>query len=207
MFIIFDLDDTLIDTSGSITPHKLEECAQVFGVELDALLQENRMKFRTSEAIISFAKKNGLESKIDDALCTLKAPLPSDFKVPLTPHAKDVLIYFCRKFRIGLVTMGDPSFQEEKLEKSGIDSSLFSMIRVLEKPEKKLAYEEIREKFSLQPRDVWVCGDRIDTDLRPAHELGCHTIHMKWGRGLKERHEDWIDYSINSLEELKEKIK
>ena len=207
MFIIFDLDDTLIDTSGFITPYKLQQCARIFGVKQEALLEENRIKAKAQEAIVSFAIKNGLESKVDDALSELKAPLPPHFKVPLIPCAKDVLNHFKKRCNLGLVTMGDSSFQQDKLKKSGIDSSLFSMIRVLERAEKKLAYEEIQEKFLLEPKSIWVCGDRIDTDLRPAHELGFHTVHMRWGRGLKEKHEDWIDHTIDGLEELKERIK
>lgn len=215
MLIIFDLDDTLIDTSGVITPFKLKEClASLIGsgvqVPEDAyaeLLKENQTQLRSKDAFLSFAKSvKSNDEQIEKALGMLITPLPEAFKVPATPHAKEVLEYLRALFKLTLVTIGHLSFQQDKLKKAGIDSSLFSMIKVLKGPEKKIAYEEIQETFSLTSKEIWVCGDRIETDLRPAFELGFNTVHMRWGRGANYAKEDWVDHSINDLRELKEII-
>ncbi len=217
MLIIFDLDDTLIDTSGAITPFKLKECLGALiasGVTIPDvahayadLLKKNQTHLRSKEAFCSFAKATRANDKqIEEALVALTSPLPETFKVPMTPHAKEVLEHFCSEGKVALVTVGYSPFQEEKLKKAGIDRSMFSMIKVLKGPRKKIAYEEIQEIFSVSPKEVWVCGDRIETDLRPAFDLGFNTVHMRWGRGAFCVKEEWIDHSIKDLSELKEII-
>lgn len=207
MLIIFDLDDTLIDTSGSVTPFKLKKILdQMLGrgaspLEFQELLALNRTAPRTQDAIEQFAQRHQLQH--DHVFVELTASLPADFLVPCTPNAKQILEFYRKKVPIALVTGGHPPFQLEKLEKAGIDGSIFSKIAIPEDSMKKPCYQEISEEFSVNPKDIWVCGDRIPMDLAPAHELGCKTIHMRWGRGLNMALAPWIDFSISDLSELR----
>ena len=65
MLIIFDLDDTLIDTSGVITPFKMKECFRELiasGVKcpnasFHELIENNNKSAKSKDAIIAFAKK------------------------------------------------------------------------------------------------------------------------------------------------------
>ena len=212
MLIIFDLDDTLLDTSGFITPFKMKEClkrliedgAKVsdFDQAYSELLALNNASYRSKDAVLFLASKLGCTSPAR-ALAELTSPLPSGFAIPTTPHAKDVLSYFSPKYLLAIVTGGSPSFQLEKMEKAGLDTSIFSKIAIPEDSVKKPFYEEIAKEFSIKPDKIWVCGDRVEMDLAPARELGFKTIHMKWGRGKTTKSADWIDYSISSLSELK----
>lgn len=217
MLIIFDLDDTLIDTSGGITPFKISLCLQKMiemGLEVGdvdrayvELLQANEELSKTQEAVESYALRLGAtESQIHLTLKELATPLPSQFSVPTTPFAKEILEFYRDRYPLILVTAGQSAFQRDKLEKAGIDSSIFSMIEVPEDSVKKPFYEAAQKKFLKRPDEVWVCGDRVETDLYPAYELGFHTVHMKWGRGKKAKREPWIEHTIASLIELKEKI-
>lgn len=137
----------------------------------------------------------------------MTSPLPPFFSISTTPFAKEILEELKEKHRLALVTAGNPAFQREKLEKAGIEPTLFSNILIPEDSVKKPAYEVLAKEFLNRPRDVVVCGDRISVDLAPAHELGFVTVHMRWGRGLINQTEPWIDYSISALSELRDILK
>lgn len=214
MLIIFDLDDTLIDTSGCVTPFKLERVlsAMLEGdptqSQLQQLLSLNDELSKSTLAIELFAQKLGLSGDaIARGLAELTTPLPADFQVICTPGAKEVLREFHSRCPIALVTVGQPSFQFDKLEKAGIEASLFSKIAIPGDSVKKPFYKDLAEEFSVSPADVWVCGDRIPVDLLPAYELKFNTVHMRWGRGKKMAHEPWIDHSISGLTELRKIIR
>lgn len=212
MLIIFDLDDTLIDTTGSVTPFKMRECLKSLvnrGLELDdfqlayqKLMHINESEPSSKEALQKFLAHFGLE--LDSEIqAIMKNSLPQDFSIPTTPHAKEVLELFAKKHTLTLVTGGYPPFQLEKLEKAGIDRSFFSKIAIPEDSIKKPLYEGLIKEFSIHPQEVLVCGDRIAMDLAPAHQLGCKTVHMRWGRGKVLKGESWITYTISALSELK----
>lgn len=212
MLIIFDLDDTLLDTSGTVTPFKMKEClkrliqdgAKVANFEeaYTELMAMNSLSSRSKDAIRHFAKKVGC-SDISRALAELTAPLPAGFTIPTTPDAKEVLNYFRPNYLLAIVTGGHPPFQREKMEKAGLDTSIFSKIAIPEDSVKKPFYLGLVNEFSIKPSKIWVCGDRVEMDLAPAYELGINTIHMRWGRGKMVKSADWIDHSISSLSELK----
>lgn len=218
MLIIFDLDDTLIDTSGSVTPFKMGECLRRlieegfpiadFQKSYEELLLYNASSSKSVEALSKFFLKKGFDpSRAAPVLAELTAPLPHDFVISTTPDAKEILTFFHSFHRLALVTGGHPPFQWDKLKKAGLDTSLFSKIDISEDSIKKPYYEALIKEFSIPPEKTWVCGDRIQMDLLPAHELGFRTIHMRWGRGVAAETQEWIDYSIATLSELKGIIK
>lgn len=208
--IIFDLDDTLIDTSGVVTPFKLGIVYEILmgrppvKEELEELLALNEESPRTRDAIEKFAKKKGATAEaLEKALKEIINPLPSNFSIPCTPNAKEIIESYSKRYPIALVTGGYPPFQREKMEKAGIEASIFSKIAIPEDSIKKPFYEGLMREFSKAPADIWVCGDRVSMDLLPANELGFKTIHIRWGRGRRIKHEPWIDYSISDLNELR----
>jgi putative hydrolase of the HAD superfamily len=214
LLIIFDLDDTIIDTSGSITPFKMRRCLELlvkeglkiadFESALKLLFECNSKALKSQDALASFVKMMGGRGElVQKVFPEMTSPLPAGFPVLVTPKAKEVLAELAKKHILALVTGGSPTFQQEKLEKAGVDRSFFSKIAIPEDSIKKPFYEACFKEFSVAPKDVWVCGDRIAMDLKPAHELGMRTIHMRWGRGAIGNTEPWIDHEIFELSELK----
>ena len=214
MLIIFDLDDTLIDTSGSVTPFKMRQCLEAFvqrGLKIadfDAafhrLLDINRKAGSSEEAHARFLGEIGGDAKwIQEAAREMTQPLPPDFVVSETPGAKEILQILAQKCPLALVTGGSPPFQLEKLEKAGIDKSFFSKMAIPKDSVKGPIYEGLIREFSLPSEAVWVCGDRVAMDLEPAHRLGCRTVHMRWGRGLQLETPKWVSHSICRLGELR----
>ncbi len=210
MLIIFDLDDTLIDTSGCVTPFKLEEALRILlgkdptPTDLAALRRINERASKTPDALAEFARERGIsQGLLARAIEELSAPLPQAFRIACTPQAPDVLRHFAALCPVALVTGGHPPFQREKLEKASIEASIFSKIAIPEDSVKKPYYQAFAEELQVLPEEVWVCGDRISMDLAPAHALGFHTVHMRWGRGKQMPSEPWIEHSISTLAELR----
>lgn len=214
MLIIFDLDDTLIDTSGAVTPFKMKECLKLlvreglpvsnFDRSYQELLAINAKSPKSKDALSRFIESAGGDPRLLEAvLREMTAPLPEDFVIPTTPNAKEILEWASRSHTLALVTGGHPPFQREKLKKAGIEPAIFSKIDIPEDSVKKPCYQGLLKEFSVPPQQVLVCGDRIAMDLVPAHELGIQTVHMRWGRGAQGQTEAWIRHAITDLSELK----
>ncbi|MBS0652824.1 MAG: HAD family hydrolase [Verrucomicrobia bacterium] len=218
MLIIFDLDDTLVDTSGCITPFKLEDA-------LRRLVQEGL-------SIPDFSEALNLLKRLDQAADSAKRALAEfleihnadpallpiglkevydniSFDVPLNPlnGAREVLDELSCSHQLAIVTIGKPPQQLAKLKKAGIDSGIFSKIIVAEAGNKKVHYQALADELGYAPTEIIVCGDRIPIDLAPARELGYKTVQMRWGRGLNSIGQPSdVDYKISSLLELKDII-
>lgn len=218
MLIIFDLDDTLIDTSGSVTPFKMKECLKRlikeglaiadFDRAYADLLSINAKSAKSKDSLTQFvAKMGGDTALVEKAVEEMTTPLPANFTIRTTPNAKEIIQFLSSSHRLALVTGGHPPFQLEKLEKAGIDSTFFSKIAIPEDSIKKPFYQGLIKEFSMPANQVLVCGDRIAMDLVPAYELGFTTVHMRWGRGQLAKTENWIHHAISDLSELKRIIK
>jgi putative hydrolase of the HAD superfamily len=218
LLIIFDLDDTLIDTSGCITPFALERTLHAmiaaglhvsdFIESLEQLKRINSTAISSKAALQEFLEIcDGHPSLFDIGKEKLCGELASDLPVFLLEGASELLSELIENHELALVTGGKSSVQMEKLKKAGIDSTLFSNIVVAEDGNKKIHYKNIAEKGRYMQQEVLVCGDRIPIDLAPAKELGFKTVHMRWGRGLwSQGKQGDVDYQITSLNELKEII-
>jgi putative hydrolase of the HAD superfamily len=226
LLIIFDLDDTLIDTTGSITPVKLEQ-ALVKMVEAglqagdfqEALAILKRLDIATesaSQTLLEFLEITQVDKEADNKYfnighAELYGQLPSDFPVYPLDQALDVLSDLSDHHQLALVSMGKPDQQLLKLKNAGIDSTIFSKILISEDRDKKPHYKTILDELGFTPSQTLVCGDRVKRDLSPAKELGCITVHMQWGRGLSclisalpHYIARDVDYAIKKLSQIKD---
>lgn len=215
MLIIFDLDDTLIDTSGCLTHYKLEDALQAmvkeglllpdFPAALDLLRRLDSAAESARNALAEFIEILGVDKKYYP-VGIKEIYESSSLELPVFPieGALETLSDLSQQHQLALVTIGKPSLQMDKLKKAGIDSRIFSKIAVIEQRDKKPHYQTIIDELGYTPKEVIVCGDRIQTDLIPARELGFKTVQMQWGRGLNYTgHKGDVDYSISELKELK----
>ncbi|MGR3973310.1 MAG: HAD family hydrolase [Candidatus Rhabdochlamydia sp.] len=218
MLIIFDLDDTLIDTTGSVTPIQLE----------NALLQmmSEGLEVGNFEAAITMLKR--MDSSSESALHTLKefldlidAPqeflqigqkaiygkIPEEISIFALEEAESVLEYLKARHQIALVSKGKSDQQLFKLKNAGLDSGIFSKIVFSEDEDKKPSYEKVLQELNVTADKTVVCGDRIGRDLSPAKQLGCWTVQMLWGRGLSSKGAaSDVDFKIRRLNQLLEII-
>ncbi len=219
MLIIFDLDDTLVDTSGCITPFQLraafdkmiEQGLQVPDPEkaLDLLLKIDETAESASAALSEFLEiVDGDPNLFFTAASIVYGDLPEDMTVFPMDDALEVLLELKEKHELALVSCGKKDRQMLKMKKAGIDSTLFSKIIISEDRDKKPHYQTILEELQYSPLHTVVCGDRLALDLKPAKELGCKTVQMRWGRGLSHRAAaaKEADFAIRALRQLKEVI-
>ena len=216
MLIIFDLDDTLIDTSGSITPFRLEKAVRrmheegLFLEDLTSAIEIIKRLDTTTESsaqtLFEFLEIHGA---MEDKFLSIgkgeiyEAPL-GDIAVQPLEGIPTLLYELQAEHTLCLVTVGSEKLQEEKLKKAGIDCTIFSKIYVCKEKNKKPYYQRILEELKALPSQTVVCGDRIAIDLSPAKELGMHTIHMRWGRGIHTKKSPIdVDFAIFKLEEIK----
>lgn len=207
MLIIFDLDDTLIDTSGSITPHRLRSLVSDED-SYQEIISLNELCSSSQQALGQFAQLRGLGAGwIQESMQKMFSPLPQGFTIPLTLGAREVLDWLGQSsHQVALVTGGNPSFQMEKLGKSGLDSFPFHSVVIAEDSKKKPYYQSLVKGLGCAPEEVLVCGDRPAIDLAPAHELGFRVFLRRWGRGLQVEKEPWIDGEVWNLLDLTKEI-
>jgi putative hydrolase of the HAD superfamily len=218
LLIIFDLDDTLIDTSGTITPVKLEDALRRmvesglsvpdFEQSLELLKRLDSTSESSGKSLAEFLEiLNADRALLEVGTREVYEQLPLDLPIFPLEGAIEILNELALHHQLALVTIGKPAQQMHKLKKAGIDSGLFSKIAVSEERIKKVYYQKILDELGYAPSETAVCGDRIAVDLTPARELGCKTIQMRWGRGLNSTgFKSDVDYTISHLKELREII-
>lgn len=215
MLIIFDLDDTLIDTSGSIIPERLKIAFDKMvrsGLDLQdpkdqlkKLLQINEKSLSAKEALKEFLlTHNAMDKFFEIGVNAVYNEFDPTMKISSRKGASKILNELNENHKLALVTIGNEKFQRLKLKNAGIDFSIFSIIKVIEGEDKKPAYKNIINIFEKKASETLVCGDKVHIDLIPAKELCCITVHMQYGRGqnVKQDYGAFVDYKIKELEEI-----
>jgi HAD superfamily hydrolase (TIGR01509 family) len=216
LFIIFDLDDTLIDTSRSVTPLLLDRILQraqreglLFDQEARVKLLEGHLQYRSSEeALTSFLEEHGASPQLVAELkLQYRNAMDEKVDVPPLPYALE-LISLLLKHRLAIVTLGEERIQYDKLKKAGFFPENFSKIVATAGQSKKELYQILLEQYAHLPSETVVIGDRIAIDLLPAKQLGCHTVRILNGRGAREVDQEMIvDWTIFHLKDLLQIIK
>ena len=169
--IIVDLDDTVLDTRGSLRLVKLEEAARLAPRTRDVLLARAR-EHRSGRALIGDACAAFDVDEETEALMVAAyyENHPADFVVPLIEGAREALESWReRGVRIVCVTAGDEGQQRAKIENANLDFD--EVIVVSEPQDKALVYDRIME----DPHRTVVIGDKL-SDVRPALDLGARAI-------------------------------
>jgi putative hydrolase of the HAD superfamily len=214
--VVFDLDDTLIDTSGQLLEPAHREAAEAMvraglcasveavarrrmelatlrpGEDLDAIVAED-FGSPGDPALIAAARKAFFERRIErlDALPEVAAVLAA-----LRAAGR-------RRF---LVTAGHEPTQRRKLELCGlIDVFDGAGFVPSDAPDKGPAIEKVLAEHGLRAESVLVVGDRLDRDVEPARRLGCWTARVDRGEGRHQRPQNrWQQphYTIPGVEAL-----
>src|SRR5690554_560034 len=174
--IIFDLDNTIYPVSsiGKIKFADLfkliEEDGRFWGDLEDIKTKIQQTPFQEVANEHKFHKD--LYSKSIDLL------RDHEYKGPIEPFDdyKYIKNINCKKF---LVTAGFTKLQWSKISKLELDKD-FTECFVLD-PEKtdktkKDIFVDILQKYSLQPDEVLVVGDDLDSEIKGGNELGIDTV-------------------------------
>ncbi|MCI5052611.1 MAG: HAD family hydrolase [Simkaniaceae bacterium] len=218
MLIIFDLDDTLIDTTYSITPNKLEKALERlmnagatigdFNTALEALKRLDETAMSSSNSLAEFLEINELGPKMKNlAFDEMRSNDLKDIGVACREGLEEMIEELSCDHTLAIVTSGDENLQRQKMEKARIPLRKFSEVIICPPGAKEKPYRELMLDFELDPQEILVCGDRVKNDLLPAKKLGLITVHMRYGRGLNCRdHGDLVDFEISDLNQLSDII-
>lgn len=217
--IIFDLDDTLLDTSGFLIPIAARESCQAM---IDAGLNcdlETCLSIRTSllksnprsQIYRDLAETIGVRADTyvnDVAFAGHKAFHSRNVEenIRLREGAIDLLESLHGRYRLFLVTAGDPRTQNRKIELLKI-AYFFEQIEVVDvlTQTKQQAFAKLQKEFGGTPFEYLSVGNRVDSDIAPAKRLGWQTCWVRYGEHIHmkpENAEETADFQIEELKDL-----
>jgi len=216
--IAFDLDDTLIDTTGLLVPMAsrtafdrmtekgIKTTFEVFEEErrIGALSMSHRQIFRT------IAEKYGAPFTEEQAQVGIDAfynpPLPD--KLDLLPGALENLEALKSRYDLHLVTSGALPTQKEKVRRAGIEKYFRNMyfLDSFKKERKQIAFQKILETQKINPTELLVIGNRLSQEIRDGKIVGGITCYFKYGEHVGEVEQDHFERPDITVLEHKELI-
>lgn len=227
--IFFDLDDTLLNTSGGLDESweiACREYAPALGLQWEALRQAIRreaMEFWKDEAVVGKWRLNLLGARVLVVTNALEAEgLDAAFadrisdrytaevhpRMALFPDAIETLEALKRQgMKLGLITNGPAEMQREKLARFPVgqyfDSIVIEGVFGAGKPHPSVFHHSLAIA-GVAPDDAWHVGDNLYADIGGAQDVGIHAVWIHRDRlELKEGAERVPDRVIGHLDELR----
>lgn len=194
--VLFDFDDTLVETTVHFDRAKEEFARLMAGQDLgapDLLDTLNRYDIAGVEARGGFYKEcfpraladtyrhycrrsgRPVRPEVETAAAELGWAV---FRRPVhpLPGAEKLLRSMAGRFALLLVTRGEPALQKERLAASGL-AGWFTAVHVL--PAKEEAdYRRIAGEHGLEPARSWMVGNSMRSDINPARRAGFRCIYV-----------------------------
>lgn len=191
--IAFDLDDTLLDTSGLLVPAASRHAFQLLQKAGLTLSLEECEKFRLDlirttshkDVFKKLAAEYGTEETMKAVALANKAfyepVLPEH--LPLLPGAKENLEILSKKYHLYIVTAGYQEAQLNKVKSLGIAQYFKNVFVVnsLEKERKLAPFKKILELENIQPRELLCIGNSLSSEIHDARELGATSCYFQFG--------------------------
>jgi len=209
--IIFDLDDTLYDTTAQRIDKALKAAVEAMIKKgLNCTPEEG---FKTIKEII---RKDPLGERFmalakhyraDESVCEVGKKEYYSFEskeLSLFPGAKELLRKLKRDYTLVLVTFGKPKTQNKKIEQLGI-MDLFDISLITQNEDKEEVFLEVLDKIGIKQNRIMCVGDRIDSEIRIANKLGMTTVRLLHGmyKSFKPKsHLEKPDFTVKKLTEI-----
>ncbi|MFB3066506.1 MAG: HAD family hydrolase [Planctomycetota bacterium] len=169
---IFDLDDTLVDTTARLVPEALRRTAEALGVPVGRLNAGGK----TVDEVTAPC------GPLDPAQLEAAARAWYDPVVPElapAPGARELLGRLRGRMRLVLLTRGDPQRQSNKIDRAGL-RDLFDEIVIRSSEEPGSKADDLQRILSgTDPKRSVVIGDDPNDELRYGAALGCLTIDVR----------------------------
>jgi len=102
--------------------------------------------------------------------------MPAAYPIVLLDGVAETLEQLNRRFRLILLTKGDPQVQKDKLARSGL-GRLFAGVHVV--PEKDVdVFHGLIARYDLAPDKTWMVGNSPRSDINPAVEAGIGAVYV-----------------------------
>lgn len=215
--IAFDLDDTLIDTTGILVPMAAQKACQAMiqeGLQTDlqtcvSTRTQLLKKFEAQEIFQELTKKF---NKVD-----IQKISQSGFQVfynpqvpehlPLIGNSREVLQQLKQKYRLHLVTAGIPETQQKKVQAAGIEHIFTSIqfVDISKKQNKGEAFQRILDLDNLKAQQLLCVGNRLTDEIYYAEKMQCPSCLFNFGEHQNENlvhPEIHPSFTISDLNEL-----
>ena len=147
-----------------------------------------------------------LDDTLYDRTGQLSDNLKELFEIKLFPKIKEILEQ--NHFNKVLVTTGDETLQNQKIDVLGI-RNFFDKIFICDcNSEKIKCFKEIRKNYPKE--QIIVVGNRIDAEIAAGNQVGLQTVLLRHGKykSLKAKNEFEVpDYEIEQIFQMGELIR
>ena len=215
---IFDLDDTLLDTSGDLIPAAMKKACGFLVSEgaltsIDVGLQK-WSQWRLQKTGIELFKKiielddiNRINDLAHETYDIFRRPLIPK-KLNLLPGAIEILTLAKKKIPIFIVTQGDLQTQINKIKTLKIHSYFKDILYVdpYSGQSKQIAFSQIIGQYGFAPDHVLCIGNRLDNEISLGKKVGLQTCYIPYGEHSNESPASIFeipDFKLTSLFELK----
>jgi FMN phosphatase YigB (HAD superfamily) len=220
--IIFDLDDTLVDTfSTLIIPLEIEAARNMIRVEhslpnvddLAALLLQLR-KSNPANIEDEVQKQVYLSKEVLKEVFEARKTIVNDLgnieikRLVMNPQVKVLLRNLKSRYKLFLLTEGDSDFQRAKIDQLGIRDIFNDIVMIsAEENSKESAISALMQLHKLRKNSTLIIGNRLDKEIRAGTQLGIKTVWIRWGEGSAMRSGNLNpvpDYILNSVLDIQE---
>lgn len=186
--IIFDLDDTLYDCSGSLVLKSRKLAARTIAnsvniSEMEALKLQLKLEERygpDADIFSHISKQFNLSDKFYDEITINKIDLKG---IRLFPDVADTIDKLKEAgYKLILVTAGKCDIQEGKIKELGLEDVFDESIITYNLSGKEKIFKEILIKYTLKPGQILCVGDKIENEIEIGKKLGMSTAIIKHGR-------------------------
>lgn len=188
--VLFDFDDTLLDTNTHINEHKaryidylsdrlpdiprqsLHEAVEQADYDIFATHSVSKDRWDGAIGLMVTRFPEASQDVFRDGAAHLHAMYVSSPR--LLPGAKETVAVFREaSSKLGLVTHADYGWTMLKLKRSGFES-VFDHIQVVDQYKNKAAEDWVKaiEALGVKPEDVLVIGDSVKGDIQAAYAAG-----------------------------------
>lgn len=191
--IAFDLDDTLLDTSGLLAPKfalatfqfMVQNGLKLSVEECEEIRKELVKTVSHREVFEKLAHEHGTKETIDnlpEIIDHFYNPTLPD-QLPLMPGARENIDYLKNKYVLYLVTAGAKTSQLSKAFAMGIvkDFKKVIVVNSLIKHRKTDAFLQILKDEQIQPNELLCVGNSLVSEIVDAINIGAIACHFDHG--------------------------
>lgn len=216
--IIFDLDDTLYDCSGTLVERGRRQTAKTLAQMINCTEDEAyHLQYDVEE-------KYGVKANIYEKIVSRyhlpparATELLNEFiridvsNISLFPDVTDTLkLLRTQGYRLLLVTSGDSQIQKKKMDVLGLRDAYFNEVLISDRNNgqtKRDCFLDIIRRYSLKAEEIVCVGDKVEDELSAGRTIGMVTVMFEHGRHYnayrKEPNSPFKpDYSIRHIKEL-----
>lgn len=187
--IAFDADDTLWDNERLYIDAK-KELAGLLSEYHDLAYTENRIEeieaanvryygygiksfvLSMIEAALDLSPRSATAEKIEAVLGFARRMLAAD--VRLIDGVGETLAAVAPRYPLMLITKGDPSEQQRKIDDSGL-AGYFRWVEIVG-DKSPAVYRSILDRYQVRPERFLMIGNSLRSDILPVLEIGGHAV-------------------------------